>query len=57
MPHERFIYWSDSAFAPYGERSDAFLIDRCHFITEQLIVKAIVKSVVSGLQQGHSSCH
>lgn len=46
MPHERFIYWSDSAFAPYGERSDAFLIDRCHFITEQLIVKGNVKSVV-----------
>ena len=46
MPHERFIYWSDSAFAPYGERSDAFVIDRSHFITEQLIAKGDVKTVV-----------
>ena len=46
MPHERFIYWSDSAFAPYGERSDAFVIDRCHFITQQLMAKGKVKSVV-----------
>lgn len=46
MPQERFIYWSDSAFAPYGERSDAFLIDRCQFITAQLMAKGHVKSVV-----------
>jgi glutamate racemase len=46
MPQERFIYWSDSAFAPYGERSDAFLIERSHFITEQLIAKENVKAVV-----------
>ncbi len=46
MPHERFIYWSDSAFAPYGERSDEFVIQRSHFITQQLIEKGNVKSVV-----------
>jgi glutamate racemase len=46
MPHERFIYWSDSAFAPYGERSDEFVIERSHFITQQLIEKGNVKSVV-----------
>ena len=46
MPHERFIYWSDSAFAPYGERSDEFVTDRSHFITEQLIAKGNVKTVV-----------
>jgi glutamate racemase len=46
MPQERFIYWSDSAFAPYGERSDTFLIERCQFITEQLIAKGNVKAVV-----------
>ena len=46
MPHERFIYWSDSAFAPYGERSDEFVVDRSHFITEQLIAKGNVKTVV-----------
>jgi len=46
MPQERFIYWSDSAFAPYGERSDAFIKDRCQFITAQLIAKGHVKSIV-----------
>ncbi len=46
MPQERFIYWSDSAFAPYGERSDEFVTARSHFITEQLIAKGKVKSVV-----------
>ncbi len=46
MPQECFIYWSDSAFAPYGERSDAFLIERSHFITEQLIAKENIKAVV-----------
>ena len=46
MPQERFIYWSDSAYAPYGERTDEFLIERCQFITEQLIDKGNVKAVV-----------
>ena len=46
MPHERFIYWSDSAYAPYGERSDAFVIDRCNFITKQFFARGNVKSVV-----------
>jgi glutamate racemase len=46
MPQERFIYWSDSAFAPYGERSDEFVIQRSHFITEQLMAKGHVKCVV-----------
>jgi glutamate racemase len=46
MPQERFIYWSDSAFAPYGERSDDFVIQRSHFITEQLMSKGPVKCVV-----------
>ena len=27
MPQERFIYWADSGYAPYGERSDEFLFD------------------------------
>jgi glutamate racemase len=46
MPQAKFIYWSDSAFAPYGERSDAFVIERSHFITEQLIAKGNVQTVV-----------
>lgn len=46
MPHERFIYWADSGYAPYGERSDAFVIERCHFITQQLLAKGTVKAIV-----------
>ena len=40
MPQERFIYWADSGYAPYGERSDDFVIARSHDITEQLWPKA-----------------
>ena len=46
MPQERFIYWADSGYAPYGERSDDFVIARSHDITEQLLAKAPLKAVV-----------
>ena len=39
MPQERFIYWADSGYAPYGERSDEFVVARSHHITEQLLAK------------------
>ena len=46
MPQERFIYWADSGFAPYGERSDDFVIARCRNITNELLAKGPVKAVV-----------
>jgi glutamate racemase len=46
MPQERFIYWADSGHAPYGERSDDFVIARSHHITEQLLSKGPMKAVV-----------
>ena len=46
MPQERFIYWADSGYAPYGERSDDFVIARSHDITEQLLAKGSMKAVV-----------
>ena len=46
MPQERFIYWADSGYAPYGERSDDFVIARSHDITEQLLAKGPMKAVV-----------
>jgi glutamate racemase len=46
MPQERFIYWADSGYAPYGERSDDFVIARSHHITEQLLAKGPLKAVV-----------
>ena len=46
MPQERFIYWADSGYAPYGERSDDFVIARSHDITEHLLAKGPMKAVV-----------
>ncbi len=46
MPQERFLYWADSGFAPYGERSDDFVISRCRNITNELLAKGPVKAVV-----------
>jgi len=46
MPQARFMYWADSGHAPYGERSDEFVIERSHFITEQLLAKGQVQCVV-----------
>ena len=46
MPQERFIYWADSGYVPYGERSDDFVIARGHDITEQLMAKGPLKAVV-----------
>lgn len=37
LPGADFVYVADSAHAPYGERSDAFLVDRSRRITRFLI--------------------
>jgi len=29
LPHESLIYFADSAFAPYGEKSEADITERC----------------------------
>lgn len=45
MPSEHLIYLADTLHAPYGEKSEAFILDRSIAITEQLLsrqVKAIV---------------
>lgn len=36
LPHEDFVYVADSGFAPYGEREEAFVIDRSRVITRYL---------------------
>jgi glutamate racemase len=46
MPQERFVYWADRGFAPYGERTDEFVIERSHFVTQQLLAQGSVKAVV-----------
>lgn len=37
LPAEEYIYYSDSANCPYGEKPVEFIIDRCRQITEFLI--------------------
>ena len=45
LPHEHFLYVGDSGFAPYGDRSAAFVTERAIAISEFLVrqdAKAIV---------------
>ena len=45
LPFEHFIYYADSGFAPYGDKSDAYVIARSEHIGAWLVsqeVKAIV---------------
>jgi glutamate racemase len=46
MPQERFVYFADSAHNPYGEKSDAFVIERSRAITQQLIDQHHIKALV-----------
>lgn len=45
LPQEHFIYFADSAYAPYGNQSAAKIRERCHTIADTLIshgAKALV---------------
>jgi glutamate racemase len=46
LPHERFVYFADTAHNPYGEKSDAFVIERSRAITQQLIAQHHIKALV-----------
>ena len=39
LPEEKYIYWSDSAHCPYGEKTREYIIDRARSITRHLIEK------------------
>lgn len=39
LPEENYIYYSDSAHCPYGERTEEFILNRCREITEFLLGK------------------
>ena len=47
LPHESLIYFADSAFAPYGEKSEADITERCIAITEFLLQQRIKALVVA----------
>ncbi len=46
MPQERFVYFADSAHNPYGDKSDAFVIERSRAIAEQLVSGHHIKALV-----------
>jgi glutamate racemase len=46
LPHERFVYVADSGFAPYGERDDAYVVQRTHAITDYLVQSHGIKAMV-----------
>ncbi|BEP61400.1 glutamate racemase [Variovorax sp. V213] len=46
LPHERFVYFADTAFAPYGERGDAYVIERSRKVADQLVGEHGIKALV-----------
>jgi glutamate racemase len=46
LPQERFVYFADTAHAPYGERGDAFVAQRTATIARHLIVTHRIKALV-----------
>lgn len=39
LPRERFLYYSDNAHCPYGEKTAAYIQQRARVITEELLAK------------------
>lgn len=46
LPQERFVYFADTAFAPYGERGDGYVIERSRKVAEQLMAEHGIKALV-----------
>jgi glutamate racemase len=46
LPHERFVYFADTAYVPYGERGDAFVMERTTAIARHLLAGHHIKALV-----------
>jgi len=46
LPHERFVYYADTAHAPYGERGDAYVLARTLAVAGGLVEGRGVKALV-----------
>jgi len=46
LPHEQFVYFADTAHAPYGERGDPYVIERSRVIGNQLRSQYNIKALV-----------
>ncbi|MBO6168464.1 MAG: glutamate racemase [Bacteroidales bacterium] len=47
LPDERFIYYSDNAHCPYGEKTAQYIIDRSRAISDMLLSKGASAVVVA----------
>lgn len=47
LPDSRFIYFSDNAWCPYGEKSPAFITDRCRAVTDLMLSKGADAMVIA----------
>ncbi|MBC7547461.1 MAG: aspartate/glutamate racemase family protein, partial [Polaromonas sp.] len=47
LPQHDIIYLADSGFAPYGERSEAFVVARSQAVTSWLVAHGIAALVVA----------
>lgn len=47
LPDERYVYFSDNAHCPYGEKTREYIIDRARAITETLLSKGADVIVVA----------
>lgn len=46
LPHEDFVYYADTGFAPYGERGEAFVAERAMVVSRELIERRAIKLMV-----------
>ena len=46
LPAESFVYLADAGFAPYGERGDAFVIERTRAVVRKLCEEHAIKALV-----------
>ncbi len=46
LPHEDFVYFADTAHAPYGERDEDFVLERAERITQDLVDRLGIKLLV-----------
>lgn len=46
MPNEDYVYYADTAHAPYGEREDGFVMERAQALTRELVERLHIKALV-----------
>lgn len=47
LPHESFVYLGDSAFCPYGEKTDEVIRERVHLLVDALFARDCKAAVIA----------